>query len=291
MSGRRGARRQASAYPDAMTYHLPLTQPQTIETKPATAFGVQWRIIYALVLRDMRTRYGRTFFGYLFIIVLPLSHLVVLMSARLIVKRFMPVGPDYTLFIAAGVLPYILCLYPARMMMFCLHVNQPLLLFPIVKPIDVIFARAILETIVAFAVVAVFLVSLYAIDVRIEPLDAVQATEAVLSAIFFGISYGFFSAVIYKMTRAWIAFLLVSIAFMFATSGAYFVPSELPPELRNIIWFNPLMHSVEWLRYAYCEGYGEGLLSREYLLGFSSVLFLAGLVMERAFRGKLMIPS
>jgi capsular polysaccharide transport system permease protein len=75
---------------------------------------------------------------------------------------------------------------------------------------------------------------------------------------------------------------------LWITSGVYFVPHALPETLRYFVWFNPLSHGIEWMRSAYYEGYGTEFISKPYLLGFGAFWLCAGLLLERAVRGRLL---
>jgi capsular polysaccharide transport system permease protein len=247
----------------------------------------QARVIYALILRDTRTRYGRTWAGFVIMILWPLSHALFLMLGYYLVHRVAPIGADINIFVGTGVLPYVLCLYPARMTMLCLVQNQPLLTFPVVKTFDVILARGILEIIIAFWVVCLFCMILYVSDVDFFPRRSEEAMMAILATIYLGFSIGFFAAVLYKLLRAWNGIQIGLLILAYFTGGAFFVPTALPQWIRDILWFNPLLHAIEWLRAAYYEGYGDGMLSREYLLGYATVIMLLGLVAERGVRGRL----
>ncbi|MGO9430501.1 MAG: hypothetical protein ACLP0Q_16800, partial [Rhodoblastus sp.] len=92
------------------------------------------RIIVASILRDMRTRYGRSYFAYLIAIGWPLTHMLVMLVAYTLSNRIAPIGDDPSIFIATGVAPYILCLYPARFTAMTVAQNRSLLQFPIFKP-------------------------------------------------------------------------------------------------------------------------------------------------------------
>jgi capsular polysaccharide transport system permease protein len=255
----------------------------------ASPIASQMRVIYALILRDMRTRFGRSFLGYVIAIAFPLTHLLVLTASHVAIKQIAPVGTDHALFIATGILPYILCFYPARMIMLCIVQNHPLLAFPIVKPLDVMLARATLEVVLAFTVTIIYLLILLMGDVEIIPLDSVEATTAILSTIFLGVAIGMLSALLYKLARGWLAIQIGIMILLFASCGAFFVPTALSEEIRNILWYNPLLHSVEWLRLAYYEGYGEEMLSRQYLISVAVVLFFISLLGEKAIRGRIMM--
>lgn len=251
-------------------------------------FKIQIRVISALILRDMRTRFGRSFFGWVIMVLWPLTHLFFIMMGYLFAHRVAPVGTSVTVFVGTGVLPYILCLYPARMIMLCLLQNQPLLLFPPVKAFDVIVARSILEIINAFWVVFLFCLGLFIFDIDFLPYDYTDAVFAILATIYLGLSIGFISAILIKLTRAWMAIQIGLLIAAYIASGALVPITLAPPWMRDILWFNPLLHCVEWLRAAYYDGFGTDMLNRGYLLGYATVLLLVGFVTERAVRGLLL---
>jgi capsular polysaccharide transport system permease protein len=254
-----------------------------------TPLRVQLRVIRALVLRDMRSRFGRGPASYAVTISLPLVHLISLMLIPLVVDRISPLGTDYALFAATGVLPYILCLYPSRLMMLSLVDSAPLLSFPIIKPLDVIFARAFLEAVIAFTVMFFFIIFLNAIDVEVWPRNVAAATGAIFSTLYLGLSLGFVSTIIFKITRAWMFVYIAILILMYLTSGAFFPIWTLPAEYREVLWYNPLLHCVEWLRVAYYEGYASVMLNREYLIGYATGLFASGMLFERLIRGRLLM--
>jgi capsular polysaccharide transport system permease protein len=252
-------------------------------------FRIQVRVIGALILRDMRTRFGRSFFGWIIMVIWPLAHLACLLAGYVLVHRIAPIGTDVTVFASTGVLPYILCLYPARMIMFCLVQNQQLLLFPIVSAIDIIVARSILEIVNAFWVVFVFCLVLYIAGIPFLPYDYTNAVFAILSTIYLGFSIGFFSAVMMKIARLWFVVQFGGLLFAYIFSGAFVPVSLAPTWAQDLLWFNPLVHCVEWLRSAYYEGFGESILSPAYLLGYSTVTLVSALIIERSLRGLLLI--
>lgn len=252
------------------------------------AFANQGRVIGALILRDMRTRFGRSFMGYVVIVGWPLTHLLALFTAYLLTRRFIPIGTNLPLFIATGILPYILCLYPSRMIMMSLVQNHPLLYFPIVKTTDVVIARGALEILTAFWVVAIFATILYIAGVDLTPLHYQEAILAILATIYLGFGLGFLGAVLFKITRAWMPFQIGILIGMYVASGVFFIPTNLPERAQFYLGFNPLLHSVEWLRSAYYDGYGEGMLDRGYLIGFSTVALFIGMTIDRFVRGRLL---
>ena len=249
----------------------------------------QMRVLHALILRDVHTHYGASFLGYFVVILKPLSRLLILMAMYLFIRgRVAAIGTNPALFFATGALPYILFVHPALSIMSAIATNRPLLYFPIVHVLDVIFARGIVEIITAFWVTAIFCVILLLCGVDIVPLYIHDAIQAILATIYLGFAMGCFAAVMNKLMATWAIFFALFMTVLYFTSGIFFIPSSMPVEIQNIVWWNPLMHAVEWLRSAYYEGYGYGLLDRGYLLSFSTITLFLTLVLERATRGRLL---
>jgi len=250
---------------------------------------IQSRVIQAIALRDLRTRFGRTFAGTAIIVIWPLCHLLLLISIWILARNVVPIGTDPAVFFGTGLLPYILYFYPARMIMFALTQNRTLLGLPAVKTSDIIIARCIVDLIASFWVASIFLLILFAFGVNALPHRPAEAMMAILATIYFALAVGWLGAVLYAMIKAWIAVQIGGSIIMYVCAGVFFIPTALPEKVRNALWFNPLIHSVEWLRSAYYDGYGEGMLSKSYFLWVSTVILFIALTIERGMRGRLMI--
>ena len=250
----------------------------------------RWRVnvILALILRDIRTRFGRSYLGYLLVIGWPLTHLGVIVGFVTFANRVIPLGDDPSVFVGTGVLPYILCLYPAKMIGYAFDNGRSLFLFPVVKVFDIIIARTIVETITAFIVVIVFATTMYILDVDIFPNNIYTLSSFVISIIFFSISMGIINAILASLFKMWHVVFVVIMAILYVSSGVFILPSSLPQNIRDILWFNPLLHFVEWIRSAYYEGYGDDMLSKSYVLWMATVFIMIGLAGERFARGKLL---
>ena len=136
------------------------------------------------------------YWGYLIAIGWPLSHLLVIVIGFTAINRFVFPGSESEIFISTGASPYILCLYPARMIAMVLIQNRSLLNFPLIQPIDIFIARAMLEVLNASVVTIVFCLGLCALDIDPTPVDVPRAPLAVAAAIFFGTALGLFSVVV-----------------------------------------------------------------------------------------------
>lgn len=246
------------------------------------------RVVGAILIRDMRTRFGRSHLTYLVAIGWPLSHLIGLVVTFVMVNRILPFGSDSITFIATGGLPYILCLYPARMMAMTFMQNMPMLAFPIVHPLNLVIARMILESLNAFSVVLLFAFGLWATGAEVVPQDIPAALTAIYASVFFGISIGTFTIVLRAVlkTPGYIILIMTMIG-LYLSSGVYLPATPSSETMRTLIGLNPLFQLVQWTRSAYFDTYNSVPLDKQYVLLLSSFLLLMGLLGERLFRGKI----
>jgi capsular polysaccharide transport system permease protein len=250
---------------------------------------VQGRVIYAILMRDMRTRFGRTHLTYLVAIGWPLSHLAGMILAFTMVNRLLPFGTDSTVFITTGVLPYVLCLYPSRMMAIMMNHTGGALQFPIVHSIHLIVARSILEGLTAFAVVIVLVFVLWCADVEIMPNDVPGALLAIYAAVFFGLTIGTLTTVLRAIfkTAGYVVMVLTMVG-LYLSSGVYVSLTPSSETMRTLIGLNPIYQLVTWMRSAYFETYPAVPLDKHYVVLLSLFLLSLGLLGERLFRGKFL---
>ena len=139
--------------------------------------SMQSRVIGALMLRDIKTRFGGNPANYVIAIGWPIGHIVLLLVVYSAAGRAAPYGSSATQFFATGVMPFITFNYCARFSMFALLLNSPLMGFPIVKMLDIVLARIFLEIISSLSVVLIVTLGLLAIGVDAIPQDPATAIQ------------------------------------------------------------------------------------------------------------------
>ena len=247
------------------------------------------QILRALMLRNIRTRFFGTGLGFLLALSWPLVHIGLLLAFTVLMGRLAPYGDNSAIFFATGLVPYMAYLYISRFMMVSVQHTRPLLAFPVVKILDLLFAGAILEVLSSCCSIIVLCIALTAFGVDIMPLDPAQAAFALCAALLLGLAFGVFNSLLMMAMPIWMTVSSLFNVFLYISSGIFFVPSSLPATLRYYLSFNPLLHIVEWMRSAYYDGYGAELLDKRYAVGFAVVLLFLGLVIERVFRGRFLI--
>jgi capsular polysaccharide transport system permease protein len=247
------------------------------------------RILAALMVRDVQTRFFGSALGFIIAVGWPLSHIFLVLLINRVAGRTAAYGDDASLFFATGLLPFMCFHYMTRFIMLGVIMNRPLLGYPIVKVGDILVARAIVEVLNATIVIVCAMIILTAMGTDVRPPRPLDAIYALLACMLLGFGFGIVNGVIAGIFPFWITpFSLFQIVLWIA-SGVLLVPDELPEVARYWLSFNPALIGVEWMRSAYYDGYGLGeLLDKRYMLSFAVTSIFVGLALERLMRGRIL---
>jgi capsular polysaccharide transport system permease protein len=249
----------------------------------------QWRVIHALMLHDIRSRFGGSAVGFLMMGVgWPLSHILALILINSFLHRAAPFGDSSALWFATGVVPFMAFQYTSRLISLGLVLNRSLLSFPTVKVMDIMMARAIIEILNAGLVILIVFAIFYVLGVDFMPLDLTQASLALLSMVLLGVGFGIINGLIAGMFVFWVTGYALLILVFWVASGILFVPDALPEAAKIPLSYFPPLQGVEWMRSAYYEGFGSGILDKQYLVWFGAGTLFVSLVLERLLRGRML---
>ena len=244
----------------------------------------QAHVLHALVLHDIKSRFFGNGLGYIVTILWPTVHVLVLLAIYVISGRAVPYGDSALLYASTGVLPYIAWNYISRFMSLSMNANRSFLAYPVVKPLDMMHARLILECNSIFIITVGTIIVLMICRAPVMPIDAGQAALGMLSAVALGIGFGYFVSALCLIHHFFnIVYVLVLISFWF-TAGLAINPEAMPPQIGAYLAWNPLLHSVEWIRLAYYNDFPAHLLDKTYVWEVSGITFALGLLLERMLR-------
>ena len=208
-------------------------------------------VLHALILRDMRTRFGASIWGYGVVVLWPCVHVFVLILIYTFQKLPVPVGDSAPIFFASGAVPVLIFQYISREVMKAVLMNRPLTYYPQVKLFDLIFARILVEIVTGFLGLLVISSVLIAFGIDPRPSEPFTAMCGYLAAILLGIGVGTINVAIVGFFPGWmIGYALFSII-MYISSGVMFLPSFMPEKIYYWMKFNPAIQVVEWVRSAY----------------------------------------
>ena len=246
------------------------------------------RSMTALLLREMSTTYGRSPGGYLWAVLEPAAGIALLTFVFSLAFRSPPIGSDFPIFYATGILPYTMYVQMNARLMVSIWFSKPLLQYPAVSFIDAIISRAILalmtQIIVFYVVIAVILL-VFEPHVTIDaPLVALSLAMAAMA----GGGVGVLNCLLISVLPVWQRVWNILHRPMFIISGIFFLFESIPEPYRSILWFNPLVHVIGIMRKAFYPTYDAAYASPAYVFGFGLICLVVGLFFLRRWHKDLL---
>ncbi|UXT50598.1 ABC transporter permease [Agrobacterium tumefaciens] len=237
------------------------------------------RVVGALLIREMSTRFGSKPGGYVWAFIDPAGHIAFMSLIFMAITHTPALGKSFALFFATGYLAFQFYAAMAGFLNGAIKANRTLLSYPNVAPIDTIVARYILQagttSVVSFCVLGVILLT---VDQPVY-LNWPAIIEAAFAATVLGLGIGIFNNV------ATLRFPLYEQVFniinrpMFLISGVFFLPDALPAPIRDIVLLNPLVHVVMLFRKGFYPEYRADMMNMTYLYSFALTILFMGLLL------------
>jgi len=255
----------------------------------AAGWHIQRRVIGALMIRELVTRFGRENIGFLWIMVEPLLFAVLVG----IVWRFMK-GPEehgvsVIAFVASGYIPLTMFRNAVGRSVRVFSVNGSLMYHRQIKVLDFIFVRFLIEMI--GAMMAYLFIGILLVTIGEFP---VPADLGIFLAGWF--LYGLFSfslclvlAPLSEMSDVFEKIMPVTIYIAIPFSGTFTMTSWLTPEAQNVVNYSPFVHAMEMMRQGIFGDRVNAQWDALVPLGASIVLILFGLVLCRRIRRELVV--
>lgn len=255
-----------------------LAMTQTRETTLKESFQIQKRVIGALLLREMITRYGRNNLGFLWLFVEPLLVTMVVAILWKFIRGHQISSINIVAVVITGYPMLMLWRKTSSRTMGAVSANSGLLYHRHVRVIDLLLSRMILE-IASVTVAQILILMLFIFVGWIElPADIFYMLIAWILMAFFGLGLGFLLYAISckseVFNKIWGA---MGIVFMLASGVFYFV-SSLPQQVQEIILWVPMVHGTEMFRHGYFGGTVVTMENPWYLILWDIILLLVGLL-------------
>jgi capsular polysaccharide transport system permease protein len=234
------------------------------------------RVLFALIVRDMNAKFGRSVGGYLWAVAEPLGGIVLLAIAFSIALRTPPIGTSFLFFYATGIVPFTLYGNIAGGAANAVRGNRGLLSYSVVTPLDAVLAGALLEFLTMSVVAALLFAGIILVDdvaVNFEPLRVVRAFAM---ASLLGLGVGTVNCVLFGFFPTWRNIWGVLTRPLFLISGIFFTFNSAPPEMQAVLWYNPLAQIIGELRAGFYGSYRADYVSEVYVYSIALSLFVIG---------------
>lgn len=244
---------------------------------------IQRRVIGALLMREIITRYGRNNIGFLWLFVEPLLMTLFIVLAW----KFFHVDQYSDLNIVA----FAVTGYPMMMMwrnassraIGSISANASLLYHRNVRVLDTILARMLLEIAGATIAQIVIMAALVAVGWMPMPSDVFYMLLAWLLMAFFAVGLGLvICSIAFNFEPFGKIWGTLSFAMM-PLSGAFFFVYTLPPQLREYVLMIPMVHGTEMFRAGYFGSSAVTYESPWFIVLCNLVLLLVGLALVARF--------
>ena len=209
---------------------------------------VQTRVLYALAIRELMTRYGRDNIGFLWLILEPMILCAGVVFLRWMIQEHHEHGVSLVAMLLSGYMPLTLWRHMTGKAIFLFRRNGSMLFHRRISLVDAYLATVALEFVgctIAFIVNYGALVAIGVLD-PIEDYGMVAAgwfTMAILGA-----GAGAAIAVLTEKYEASERFIQPMQYLILPLCGFLFMMDWLPDNVQKLAWWMPLIHSFEMIR-------------------------------------------
>ncbi len=253
----------------------------------ARSWQIQRRVIGALLIREILTRFGRHNIGFLWLFVEPMIFTIGVTLLWTAFKNTHGSQLPITAFAVSGYSTVMLWRnMPAR----CIAAVEPnlsLMYHRQVRVIDIFLARLLLEG--GGATLSMIILTLFFsfMGWMNLPEDIVKVAYGWVMLAWMGVSLAIFLGCLAEETEVIEKLWHPVSYFLLPVSGAAYVVDALPPEFQKVVLILPLVHGVELVR----EGFFGSMVKAHYDMGYLAMinagLTLAALVMLRRVGAKV----
>jgi len=252
------------------------------------ALREQATVVWALMMREVMTRFGRHKLGYFWAFMEPVIHITVWFVIRILIRdRSGTADMSPWLFLGTGIMSFLMFMSMSGYVGGSISANRGLLGFPPVKTLDTIIARFQLEFATLIVVAVALFSGMVVLGVAGWPDSLTTLAVAGGGMMLLGTGFGMCRAIGAAFFPVVSQFNIVITRTLYLSSGLMYDPERLPPEIQYWLSWNPCLHGVQLFRHGYSELYVTTLASPGYLYGWALCLLALGLFLEKVTRHRM----
>jgi len=222
----------------------------------SSPFQVFRTVIFALFLRELKTRFGESRLGYFWIIIEPMIHIVMLLVIFSVFRSQMMPQVPFSLFLITGLVPYFLFQHIVNALVGSIPANLALFSYKPVKPFAVYVARTFLEVLIYGTIFTLIILSFEwfnIVPVAIGfPLELLGVTALI---IFFSMAIGIALSILTHKFPTLKIVIKIALSLLYFLSGIMYPLWIVPSQYLVYLEYNPLLHLVEMFRESFFSYY------------------------------------
>ena len=255
----------------------------------AKGWDIQVRVIKALMLRELTTRFGRENIGFLWIMVEPLLFALLVGLLWRAMKGPLEYGVNIVAFVVTGYIPLVLFRSTVTRAVSSFTANGSLMYHRQIQVLDLILVRFLIELIGHMMAYLVIAVALSVFDLFPWPHDVGMLILGWSYYALFTFALALVVAPLSEMSEVLEKVVPVSTYMMIPFSGAFYLVSTLYPSAAELVLLSPPVHGMEMMRYGVFGPSIDPHYDLLYPLVFCLPCIALGLLLCRMVRKRLVI--
>jgi capsular polysaccharide transport system permease protein len=252
------------------------------------ALGAQGRVVGAIMMRELHTRYGRENVGYLWMVGEPMLLAVVIGIMHLGNKHTAYLGDIQPVpFAVLGYTTFMLFRGIVNRSAGSLEANAPLLYHRQVTVLDLIVARGLLEFASTFLTMSLLMFLLCTADMAQPPIRPLVLFAGWAMIFWYSMGHALLITALSYENRTFERLVHPYSYFMVGLSASFFQVGWMPPIVREILGWIPLTSLFELVRYGWFRGTNLDYFYGGYAVAVSAFMTWAGLIMLRRVQHKI----
>jgi len=255
----------------------------------AAGWRIQTRVVGALMMRELITRFGRENIGFLWMMAEPVLFAVLVGIMWTFMKGPEEHGISVTAFVASGYIPLVMFRSTMGRAVRAFSANSSLLYHRQVTLFDLILVRFLVELIgsmMAYVAIATLLIFLGLFPVPAD-IGALLLGWALYGLFTFSVAL--ILAPLSEVSDTLEKFMPVSTYLMVPFSGTFNMTSWLAPGIRDVMLYSPPVSAMELQRYGIWGDKITPYYDIPYAVSVSIVMMLFGLILCRSIRRVLVV--
>lgn len=218
-------------------------------------------VVHALFFRELKTRFGiNKYLGYFWVIGEPMMVVLVIASIVTAVREFhrqvMPDGISIFMFLTVGIIPFFMFRSIITQILSGIQANLRLFAYKPIRPIHIFIARALLEFCIYFVIfVCVMFLAGWFFHMHVIPQHVLEVMFSFVLLVLFGFAIGMCFAIAGHFSEPIQKFFVYANIILYWTSLVVFPVWIIPKPILQYLYYNPLLHIMELLKFNFFENY------------------------------------
>ncbi len=243
---------------------------------------IQRDVIYALLLRELSSRFGKSRGGFIWVLVEPIAHLLVPVFMFSFIRQRLVPGVEYSVFLVYGFLPFLLFKTICLQIVDGVNAGKGLLSYRQVLLMDIFIAKAIAYAVIQAIVFLIVLSGLAMFGYDVLPARPVELAGVLALTVVLAFGLGLVLAAIASLIPDARPIIHVMFMPLYFASGILFPVTRFSDELVRWLAVNPVLHLVELSRIMAIDRYEPmEYLSLGFVVALALVATVIGLMLYR----------